>query len=86
MKFKTFKVGDVVRSRKPYFGEPAYKVLRVGANYGDEATGSKHGSGGYKTGDVKCSKYYKKCSLIARAWLCLLGKAIEARNRRKNRR
>ena len=75
------KVGNTIRHRKPYWGEPAYYVREV-AFCGARGipTGSKHGRG-WDRGETCCviyhesEKHYKICPIYTRAWLWLLGNA-----------
>ncbi len=69
-----FNVGDVVRNRRPYWGEAAYKICEPRLT-GPIAvsTSGKFGHGGLRTGDPFKMKYYKVAPRLMRAWLFILG-------------
>lgn len=71
------KPGDIVRNRKPYWGEPAYKYLRDDNLKGwvvGQSVGGKFGSLG-----ISCKQkrdldyYYVPCPLYMTVWLMLMG-------------
>lgn len=73
------KVGNTIRHKAPYWGEPAYYIHEVkpdGAR--GNPTGSKHGKAWERGGashviSHSSEKNYKICPLYMRAWLGLLG-------------
>lgn len=73
-----FRVGNTVRHRVTYWGEPAYyitSVVAAGAN--GVPTGSKHGKAWKKYTScllyAESEPHYQICPLYMRLWLWLLG-------------
>ena len=83
-----FGIGDIIRCVRPYWGEPAYRIVDE-EEHGFLAvwTGSKHGP---SDEDTKCRNLifwwdfdyeeddnidgpYEKCGWLMRCWLYLLG-------------
>ena len=87
---KMFKIGDIIRNVKPYFGEPAYRI--VGEEmHGFTATwsGSKHGPAKSKDGCRTLLQWsdfesennpidgpYKKCRWWTLIYLWIVGNTV----------
>jgi len=79
-----FQIGNTVRHKECYWGEPAYYIHNVTTSGAHGIpTGSKHGKAWDKT--TSCLIYeesepkYKICPLYMRAWLWLIGNIVELR-------
>lgn len=81
-----FKIGDVIRSVNPYWGEHSFTILRFTQHHvACVPNGSKHRPAwerdettwsigwGEFVDDVYDTFNYVKCSRMMRVWLCLLG-------------
>lgn len=87
-----FKVGDVIRSKRPYWGEPAYEIVgECSDGFHGVWTGSKHGPEDkaphicrhliswwdFETEETMDGPF-EKCGVVMRAWLWLLGNTYGA--------